>query len=76
MSIKIYDLTLEPCPMNLVKFKYYYNTGEDFTVILNNSQEEAVRNIINFLNFKGAKFNSSTDESFIKLNVVLRECGH
>lgn len=51
------DLTKEKCPMNLVKFKFYFyefsSKKQSFNVLL---QEEGFENIINFLNFKNVKF--------------------
>ena len=49
------DLTSEPCPMNLVKFKYHFyefsSKKQSFAVLAKNNQ-----NIINFLEFKKANF--------------------
>ena len=70
MSIKIYDLSLEPCPMNLVKFKYYFSLKENFTVILSSTQESAVTNITNFLNFKKAEYQIIPQQESFYLRVV------
>lgn len=66
---QVVDLTNEPCPMNLVKFKYHFyefsSKKQSFTVLAKNNQ-----NIINFLEFKKASFvfEKSGESTIFKIN--------
>ena len=61
---KIIDLQSFPCPMNLVNFKFHFHQfnkiEENFIVLAN---EEGLKNIKNFLNYKGVAFESLTERS-------------
>ena len=61
---KIIDLQSLPCPMNLVNFKFHFHQfnqkKESFIALAN---EEGIKNIKNFLNYKKITFESLTEKS-------------
>lgn len=66
---QVIDLRKEPCPMNLVKFKFHFSEfskkKENFIVIL---EGEGMQNVQNFLNHKKIPFKALNEG---KIEVVL-----
>jgi TusA-related sulfurtransferase len=53
-NMEVIDLTGEPCPLNLVKFKYHFYNLKAFCCLVKNG--EPVKGIVNFLQYKNANF--------------------
>lgn len=65
---QVFDLRSEPCPMNLVKFKFYLHENKSFSVMIAKTGE-GFKNITNFLNYKGIIFKIIEENDFYIISI-------
>jgi hypothetical protein len=66
-DIKTIDLQNEPCPLNLVKFKFYFYDLKSFIALVKKGKQS--EGIIDFLNYKKATFKIIQEENLTKIIV-------
>ena len=69
INSQVIDLQNEPCPMNLVKFKFYFYELKTFIAIV--KKGDASDGIINFLKHKNANFEVK-DEGEVNLFIIIQ----
>ena len=65
---QVIDLQNEPCPMNLVKFKFYFHELKTFKAIV--KKGEPLNGIINFLKHKNANFEIKEEGEVNIINIL------
>ena len=66
-EVRTIDLQNEPCPLNLVKFKFYFYDLKSFVALVQKGKQS--ESIIDFLNYKNAIFKIKEEANLIKIIV-------